>query len=138
MRDALQATVVMLKASAAVLALADTRVYGEELPEGEASAEPRAVVLVRRVPGAPRVGGFLALQEDHFGVWCLGENPYRAMELHLATADALKHARRQVQEDTLLHGFDPLSGPEPGVDPDTQWPYVFSTWRCLAGEEQAV
>ena len=135
-RDMLLAAIELLKRDADVAALADTRVYGEEVPESEAAAMPRPLVVLSSVPIGGDAGGYIELEELAFDALCYGETPAKAAELRRAVYAALKHARRQVVDETLLHWFKPLSGPRPSRV-DTQWPYCAQTWQALVSEKQA-
>ena len=137
MQDAQAATIALLKRDDDVLALVKDRVWGEKMPKLEASAYARGNVVVRHAPGIAGPGGFLDVVVTTFDVFCYAETPFAAKALHLEVYRALKRARRQVVEDTLIHSYEQVGSARATVDPDTQWDCIISSWKCLSAEEQA-
>lgn len=137
-QDSAIATLALLKQDADLQALVDVRVWGEKLPEAEASVQARPNVVMRHAPVVAGVGGYLELQTTGFDLFCYGANPEQAKQVYLEVYRILKHARRQVIAETLLHSYDQVGGPRAYADPDIQWDCVLSSWRCLASENQVV
>ena len=141
-RDVVEAVISLLKADGAVAALVAARVYGAELPPSQAAAGQRPskqvkTIVLRRSPGSPGLGGYLELESANLDVFCYGETEYEANQVRLAVHRALKQARRQVWNQTLLHSFDLVGGASIPRDSETQWPYAVETWRFLASEVAA-
>ena len=137
MQDPMTATLALLKRDDDVLALVKDRVWGDKMPREEASAAARPNVVVRHGPGTAGPGGFIDVMVTTFDIFCYAETPFQAKSLHLEVYRALKRARRQVVEETLLHSYEPVGSPRATVDPDTQWDCILSSWKCLSAEEQA-
>lgn len=134
MTDPVAAVVAFLKADDAVAALTGSRVFGGELPGREAKSMPRAAVVLK-----PAGGGLLGTGSADFGdqrldVDCYASTPLGAWTLHLAVYTALKHLRRGVYAETLVHWAKPSTKGTLARDPDTDWPIAVSSWQVLAGE----
>ena len=76
----------------------------------------------------------MRVQKALLDVACYGETPYEAEQLRLEVNRYLKDFRRQMSEGFLIHSFDLVNGPIHLREPQTEWPYVVETWRCLASE----
>lgn len=136
MMDALVAVLDLLKRDADLVVLAADRIYGAQLPESTADVRGKAAVVLRLGAGVPGPGGYVDLQAPSFSVFCYGETHQQANEVYLAVRKALRHMRRQVVLEVLLHSFEETGAPQSQTDPELQWPYVVSSWRCLASETQ--
>lgn len=142
--DPLAAVRLVLSNDAAVAALTSTapaapRIYVAELPSPEGM--PRsAVVLVGS--GGPRTTDTVRLGRVSFDVRAYGSTPYYARRVHWAVYEALKHLERVVVTvpgigATLLHGVIVDSNVLELRDPDTNWPFAFSSYTVLAAEALA-
>jgi len=49
--------------------------------------------------------------------------------------EALKGAAREEYSSALIHDAVQNGGPLQNRDPQTHWPYTWSSWRVLTGEE---
>lgn len=133
--DPLAALVAYLASDSEVSALVGTRVFGQELPPGEAQQMPRPCVVVQAA------GGFgersdVPVQTLRVDARCYGRTLHEAMAVHLAVYGALKkRLRRSQQGDALLHSAIMEGGPRPLRDPDADWPFVLSSWQLIAADE---
>lgn len=142
--DPLPAVRLYLATDAAVSALVTTapsaaRVYVGDLPGPEGM--PRRAVVVSAAGGPPSMD-FVRLGRVNFDVRAYGESGYHARRVHFAVLEALKHLERVVVTvpgigAILLHTIVPLTGPLELRDPDTSWPFAFSSYRVLASESLA-
>ncbi len=112
------------------------RVFGSELPKNQAGAMPQAAVVVRAAGGGGPASDvpYLALTVD---ATCYGATPYAALELYLVVKAALRDLRRDTMASALLHSAVEVAGPLDLRDPDTHWPFCWSSWRVLAGEKES-
>ena len=131
--DPLAALIVYLKANAGVAALASTRIYGGELPQSEAEAQPRAAIVCHYTGGVPE--NDVRIQRPRIDVTCYAATQMSASTLYLAVVEALKRMTRGSRNDTLLHTALQVGGPILDRDPDTHWPFCWSSWTLVSGEE---
>ena len=136
--DVMVATIELLKQDADLQVLVDTRVWGDKVPLAEANAVARGNVLLRHVPSASLgpTGGYVELQMNSYDITCYGKTPKEAKDIYLEVYRILKHARRQVIAETLIHSFTQIMSPRSFVDPDTKWDAIISGWNSLASEKQ--
>ena len=134
--DPLAALVAYLKADSAVAALASARVYGAELAPAEATSMPRHAVVCYATGGQPE--HYVKLQAPRVDVMCYGPTPYEAKRLYLTVYDALKGAEREEQTSALIHTALMNGGPLQNREPDTHWPFVWSSWTVTVSEESTV
>lgn len=111
-----------------------SRVFGIEVPASEAEFMPRKLIAVRQSGMGGQSGGFVRLQRALIDIACYGETPFEAERLRLEVSRFLKDFRRRTSEGFLLHSFDLVNGPIHLREPQTEWPYVLETWRCMASE----
>lgn len=110
------------------------RAYGIEVPPDQAEFMPRKCIVVRQSGTGGGRGGYARVQKTLIDVSCYGETPHEAELLRLEVNRFLKDFRRRMSEGFLLHSFDLVNGPVHLREPQTGWPYVLETWRCLASE----
>lgn len=142
--DPLPAIRLFLATDAAVAALVTdapsaARVYVGDLPGPEGM--PRAAVVIS-ASGGPPSNDYVRLGRVSFDVRAYGKTGYHARRVHWACYEALKHLERLVVTvpsigAILLHTVTPQTGPLELRDPDTSWPFAFSTYRVLASESLA-
>lgn len=137
MVDVTVAVVALLKANVDVAALVGTRVFGAELPEGEAENMPRKCIVLQSA-----AGGFGALMRTYsktansrIDMRCYGETPFEAMKLYRTAHPVLKHLRRTVQGDVLIHAITPSIEASSLREPETLWPLAWASYNVLAAEE---
>ena len=113
--------------------LTGPRIYAGELPKSEADNMPRyAVVATLAGGGGP--ASDVPIMYVTVDVTCYGATGLQATTLYLAARAALRTLRREMQSESLLHSAVELSGPLELRDPDTHWPFTWSSWRVVAGE----
>lgn len=140
--DVLPAIRLYLATDAAVAALVTlapsaARVYVGDLPGPEGM--PRNAVVISG-SGGPQSLDYVRLNRSTFDVRAYGSSGYHARRVHYAVYEALKHLQRRVVTvpgigAVLIHTVVPATGgPLELRDPDTNWPFAFSTYRSLASE----
>jgi hypothetical protein len=129
----LTAVRALLLGDAGVLTLAGARVYAGELPKNQASLMPRQAVVVSYAGGGGPASD-VPVMRPVIDVTCYGATGLQATTLYLAARAALRGLRREFLADSLLHSAVELSGPLEIRDPDTTWPYTWSSWRIIAGD----
>ena len=93
---------------------------------------PRTAVVL--VPAGGRAGNdTVSLQAPRVDATCYGETPKAAYDLYLAVCAALRALSRQTYAGALLSTAVQGSGPVSGRDPDTHWPFTWSSWTVFAG-----
>ncbi len=122
-----------LLSDAGILALAGVRVYAGELPKADATLMPR-YALVASLAGGGGPASDVPIMRVTIDVTCYGATGLQATTLYLAAREALRTLRRELVSESLLHSAVELSGPLELRDPDTEWPFTFSSWRVVAGE----
>jgi hypothetical protein len=111
-----------------------SRVFGIEMPEAESKKMPRKAIVVRQSGLGGQSGGYTRVQKTLIDVAYYGETPLEAELLRLEVNRFLKDFRRRMSKGFLLHSFDLVNGPNHLREPQTEWPYVLETWRCMASE----
>jgi hypothetical protein len=137
MTDVIAALVAFLKADGGVAALVGTRVYGIELPAGEAAPMPEKALVLRPSGGAALVAGYAGLSAQRIDAFAYGETPYEAARVDLAVYPALKQLRRAVAASVLVHWVTDAGGYSSFRDPATDWPAVFRSWQAFFAEPAA-
>jgi ABC-type transport system substrate-binding protein len=132
--DPISAVVAFLAADTDLAALVSTRVFGAELDPSENANMPRNAVVVKPVPAAGMLVGYMALGTNNYDVWCFGADPYQAGQVRLAVYEALKLLNREIANNTLLHWAQESGGAVSFRDPDTDWPVQLQTFQVLAAE----
>lgn len=132
--DTIKGLRLYLLADATVAGLVGTRVFGGELPDSEADDMPRACVVLNYAGGFADRWAYVELGEPRVDVRCYGTTPYVADQLYRAVHGALKHLTRTVLGGTMLHSASLESSVQGLRDPDTEWPFAFSSWVVLASE----
>lgn len=117
--------------------LVGTRVFGGELPSGQASSMPRHAVVIRYSGGGSLGGGHQEYSDKRVDVRCYGSTIYEADRLWRSVGPALQALQREVHADCLLHWARRGGGPIDLRDPDTDWPFIFSSWQVLSSDRVA-
>ncbi len=134
--DTLDAVTAFLMADAGVAALAARRIWPGETPPAEAKDMPRQAVVVAWA-GSYGQTSDVPLQQPRVDVTCYGATLQEARTLYLAVLAAFRGLARAVYADCLLHSAIQGGGPLMGRHPDTDWPYVWSSFSIIASEEAA-
>lgn len=136
--DAVAALVAFLKQDVELQGLLGTRVYGGELPASVTGSMPTEAVVVSPAGGLGVIGSAYQEYGDvRLDVNCYGSTPNKAHEIWRCVHPLLKQMQRTSVSGTLLHWAKPAGGPLSLRDPDTDWPYNFSSWQVLAAEAAA-
>lgn len=125
MGDLAAATIAILDAAG----VADGRVFGVELPDGEIASMPRKCAVVRPAGGATSTG-YMPTGRLRLDVRCYGATPYEAAEVEAAVAAVLHHYRGGVTVHGRVHWFRQAGGINHLRDPDTDWPLALSVWQA--------
>lgn len=133
MQDVLAALIVHLKTVATITALVGTRVFGGELPEGEAKYMPRKCIVLRSVGGLVEFRTHRE-QKPRVDSFCYGETYHEAGKVDGVLTDALFVIRRVDVNNTLLYSVGFSAGPRQGKEPDAGWRYVTRSAIVRAGE----
>ena len=134
--DPLLALRALIAVDAEVAALAGTRVFAAELPDGEAAAMPRAAAVIAASGGPPDLG-YAPLAHRRIDVRTYGKTPLGAMQLHLAVHAVLKNIRRTPSLTVLVHSASLDAGPVAMREPEVgaEWPFVFASYEVFVSEE---
>lgn len=117
----------MLAADTAVAALADTHVYGGELPRAlNGDTPPTAVVL--SPAGGPGRRKSLKIRFTRVDTICYGPTLEEAWALHLAVREALETMTRT----TTLFSVETSSDGALARDATTQWPTCYASYGVLS------
>jgi hypothetical protein len=137
--DPLAALIAFLLTDSDVSGLVDARVYGVEVPGDDVTrkAMPQACIVAKPAGGPGGREGLSEWGRSRIDLWCYGANQHEGWNVYLAAYGALKHLKRTVSADVLLHAAVCLSKGVPGIDPDTQWPVTLSSWLVTASEVAA-
>lgn len=141
--DPLPGIIQCLKLNSDVDDLVAGRVYGEELPRDfVATAEqsgndsiPKAVV-VSTTPGGYGLGqrSTVGVVPFRIDLRCYGESPYQARRVHFQVSSVLKRAIGVDFNATRYYRFIPEISGMFARDPDTNWPFIYSSWDVWASE----
>ena len=132
MADPIGALVVILLDDAATTARVAARVFGGELPAGEAASMPRQALMIRPSGGVSMTGdSYVEHDTQRIDLFAYGATPGEAAALMDVAALALRRIRRQVAAGTLVHWCQAAGGFSSGREPDTEWPRVWQSFQLL-------
>jgi hypothetical protein len=135
--DIVAAIVEVLKAEAAVTALAGEHIYGGELPPGLAGSMPRGALVVQPSGGAPYApDAKLPLEAQRVDVVAYGATLKQAVDLRSAAGRILINVERQVISGGLVHWVKSAGGYLTGRDRDGAWPYAFQSFQSLFATDE--
>lgn len=136
--DVIAGLVAYLKADAGVSGLAGTRVFGLELPGGQAGAMPRHAVVLQASGGVSlTAGSYVEHDTQRVDAFSYGATPFQAERLRRAVFDALKPLRRAVAAGVLIHWVEPAGGWSTLRDPDGHWPVAFQSFQAFFAQDAA-
>lgn len=132
----LRALVSLVAADVTVASLVGARVFRPELPATEVPFMPRATVVLQPSAGGFLVGAdsYLAVGDQRVDVIAWGGSPGEASDVHDAVHIFLKNLVRGVAQGALVHWARPETAPLYLRDPDTEWPFLRSSWQVLVSE----
>lgn len=132
MADPVGATRDILAADAGIAALAGDRVFGGELPAGEADSMPRRALVVKPSGGISITGGS-GVEHDtqRVDLFAYGATPKQAADLVSLAALVLRRVDRVVAAGTLVHWYQPAGGYSSSREPDTDWPRAFMSFQIF-------
>lgn len=137
--DLITALITALRADRNVADIADVRVYGDHVPDADTSFMPRACVVIQSAGSPNSIGsGFQEYGDRRVDVRTYGTTPFEADTLFRTVYLVLKNLTREVHARALIHWVKPVSGRSLLREPDTDWPFAFSTWHVLMSEIEVV
>lgn len=125
--------------SALTTLLGDTDyVFARELHPDFVSTMPFKCVVISPAGGAslgPGADSYLEAGMLRVDARSYGQTPFEASRVHYAVYEAMKALHRYVEVgQALLHYATVESGPNQARDPETDWPFVHSSYLVFAGE----
>ncbi len=125
--DPVQALVTLLKADSNIAALCGTRVFGQNLPAGEANYMPRTALIIQNTGGTPGAG--MSRQYNaQVDVRAYGSNAVEASQLLLTANLILQGLGRVVVGQTIIYGALMQTGSFYGIEGKGFWDYQFAVW----------
>ena len=134
MRDVIAALRAFLLDQDEVVRVVGNRIHGGRLPQSNQDSPPEGAILLRLAGGTP-IGGYVELQRPRVDVIFYHTSPTQADAIRRIVHPLLRAIRPFVQSGTKIHAVEEEGGPIAGVESDTNWPYVFTSWRVLASEK---
>ena len=128
------AIIDFLQADTTVGSVMATRVFGAELPPGEVSSMPRECAVIKASGGPGSDMNYMKTNRNRYELRAYGRTPLLAWDAHLAVHDALKQMVPNVINSTKLNNAIQVQGPMQLRDPDTNWPFVLSSYSISASE----
>lgn len=131
----------LLRAETAITDLVGQRVYVPKLPRSEMQTEPKKVIVIRPTGGAGGGGagggqrGNIKVNTQRFDILCYGETDFEASRVARTVAGFFKYSER-VGSSAFLHWVNWAGGFVKGVDPDTEWPFIWTSYTVLSGDEE--
>jgi hypothetical protein len=114
-----------------------TRIYGGQLPDREIISMPRQTVVVRGAGGSILFGNdFMELGDVRLDIFNYGATPREADATAWIVHRVMKHSKRYTAANGLFHWAKPTNSGMNLRDPDTEWPYVLSSWQVLVSEKE--
>lgn len=130
--DPVAALCAALKADGAVALQVVDRVFGGELPMGEAASMPRKALVLKPSGGPSLTNGSNAPHDtQRIDVFAYGATPAEAAALMGDVSLCLLWIQRAVWADTLIHWVNSAGGFMSGREPDTDWPRVFKSFQVF-------
>ena len=112
------------------------RIYGAEVPQSEHANMPRRAILLRDAGGYVLPGSQVDIEigDPRVDILCYGATPFEAKAVWRAVHPHMRRLNREVWSQTLLHWARQGGGPNGGIDADTKWPFILSSYQVLASE----
>jgi hypothetical protein len=109
-------------------------VFGSKLPPEIVGGMPQRCILLLLAGGSGDDDGYLRFGRIRFDVRTYGDTDAAARILHLLAHRVLKNLNRRVSAGVLLHAATRVGGPIADREPNTDWPFVLSTYQLGYGE----
>ena len=133
--DPLDAVIALLKADTELDNLTSGRIFAAELDGKLSKVMPTAAIVVSDGGGTGSYGNaFQRYGDSRYDLRCYGGSPKTAKLVYRTAYPLLKQLEREVHNGCLLHWAKKSGGPMSLRDPDTKWPFIFSSWQILAAE----
>lgn len=134
--DYMTGILTYLKADAGVAAQVGTRVYGEEVPDGEVNSMPRKALLVQSTVGGFPPRGYGQYNRRGIDIRCYGDGYVEAFAVYRAAYEALKYMERNTQGAAMLYkaweAGSPMALREPVGEPG--WPMYLQSWTVMVAD----
>jgi hypothetical protein len=127
MIDVIQAAIDILTADPEVSTLTNGAIFDSELGESEDFSMPTYAVVVQ-FGGGPGPPLMLQFRDRRLNIICYGPTDSLCDVLYEAVEACLRATTPQVQASTYVHWINPTTGPMYRRDPQTEWPYITSSW----------
>lgn len=119
--------------------LVDGRIFGVELPEGQAEGNPRKAVIINDGGNGIQDESYRSIAWTLKDVRCYGETVYESVRVYNAVKQILKQLTRTLVEPEdcepmFLYSAVPVTGRFTSREPDTNWPVSFGTFNIMIGE----
>lgn len=109
--------------------LAEGRIFRPRLPEDQSEHMPRACVIVRRSGGGQLQNGYMPTVAFRVDIRAYGESALEAINLDGQIARLLHHLRATDTPAGRILWCRISGGATDQIDPQTNWPFVLSTWQ---------
>lgn len=130
--DPVAALVAALKAEDAIAAQLGDRVFGGELPPGEAASMPRKALVLKPSGGVSLTGGTNVPHDtQRIDVFAYAPTVSEAAALMADVSLCLLWLQRAVWAGTLVHWVNSAGGYISGREGDTDWPRVFKSFQVF-------
>lgn len=128
--DPIGELVVLLKADAAVAAIAGARVFSGGLPESGRGSMPQACVVVSPAGGPGRLG-YNRYRRTRVDTTCYGVSLKESWDLHLVVREVLELLRR----NGSIFWAEISSDGANALDPVEQWPTCYASYVVMSADE---
>lgn len=122
--------VALLKADAAVTALAGTRVFSGGIPANGRGEMPQATVVLTPA-GGPGRRGYNRYRRTRVDTTCYGATLKQSWQLHLAVRELLEGLHR----NGSIFWAQVTSDGANALDPAEQWPTCYASYSVLSADE---
>ena len=131
--DVVPVLIDYLKEDPEVSILVGNNIYGEEVPRNMTSGMPIGLITLASGGGEIPFERML-LNRFRIDLRCFGTSPNNARQIYNASAQVLKEIVRLNKNNALIHHVNPSLVAISLRDPETEWPFNFSSWTVLASE----
>jgi hypothetical protein len=121
----------LLLADTDVASLAGTRVYGDDIAEGDQGSMPQATVVLREAGGPGRLG-FTLYRRTRIDTLCYGKSLSESAQLHRYVREVLETMNRPTG---TLFTAEVSSDGRNGRDPDTQRSLCIASYLVMSATD---